>query len=117
MLNQTKQQQNKQTHEQHTTVKAQGLTESCPGINCGASWSIPGLEGDRTFKDGLSIFCDSKELEPAMKTNKDIQLFKPQEKNVRCHTEGTKSHKDRDKMCRQGSGNKMCELFEEWKDK
>lgn len=42
------------------------LTESCPGINCGASWSIPGLEGDRTFKDGLSIFWDSKELEPAV---------------------------------------------------
>lgn len=44
------------------------LTESRPGMNWGASWSIPGLEGDRTFKDGLSIFWDSKELEPAIET-------------------------------------------------
>lgn len=40
------------------------LTESCPGRTCGASRRAPGLVGDITEIDGLSIFWDSKELEP-----------------------------------------------------
>lgn len=62
------------THRQPNTLKVHTLTESCPGINCGASCSIPGLEGDRTFKDGLSIFWDSKELEPALKTKEKNEI-------------------------------------------
>lgn len=42
------------------------LTESCPGSTRGRSLRAPGLVGDITDMDGRSIFCDSKELEPAV---------------------------------------------------
>lgn len=41
------------------------LTESCPGRTKGRSLRVPGLVGDITDIEGRSIFCDSKELEPA----------------------------------------------------
>ncbi len=41
------------------------LTDSCPGSSWGASLRPLGLDGDKTDIEGLSIFCDSKELEPA----------------------------------------------------
>lgn len=59
----------------HNNVRVHTLTESCPGINCRAFWSFLGLEGDSTFKDGLSIFWDSKELEPAMKRKRETNAF------------------------------------------
>ena len=66
-------------HHKPKALGGRTLTESCPAINCGASWSVPGLEGDRTFKDGLSIFWDSKELEPAAKTNRKTSRFEEDE--------------------------------------
>lgn len=69
-------------HRAPNTLKGHTLTESCPGIKCGASWSIPGLEGDRTFKEGLSIFWDSKELEPAMKTREEHTDLNGHEKGM-----------------------------------
>ena len=42
-------------------------TESCPGNTCGASLRAPGLVGEITEMEGLSIFWDSKELEPKMR--------------------------------------------------
>jgi len=47
-----------------TEGKQNMLTESCPGRTCGASRRAPGLVGDITEIEGLSIFWDSKELEP-----------------------------------------------------
>lgn len=44
-------------------------TESCPGKTCGASFRAPGLVGEITEMEGLSIFWDSKELEPKMIKN------------------------------------------------
>ncbi len=41
------------------------LTDSCPGSSWGVSLRPLGLDGDKTDIEGLSIFCDSKELEPA----------------------------------------------------
>lgn len=49
------------------------LTERRPGRSC-RFWSLPGLEGDSTFTVGRSIFWDSKELEPAAKEKKRIDL-------------------------------------------
>lgn len=46
-------------------VKSQVLTESWPGSTRGWSRRVPGLVGDITDIEGRSIFCDSKELEPA----------------------------------------------------
>lgn len=63
------------TLKRHSNVRVHTLTESCPGINCRAFWSFLGLEGDSTFKDGLSIFWDSKELEPAMKRKRETNVF------------------------------------------
>lgn len=45
-------------------------TESCPGKTCGASLRAPGLVGEITEMEGLSIFWDSKELEPKMRGKK-----------------------------------------------
>lgn len=47
-----------------TQEKQNMLTESCPGRTWGASRRAPGLVGDITEIEGLSIFWDSKELEP-----------------------------------------------------
>lgn len=52
----------------HKSVPAlqKTLTESCPGSKRGRSRRAPGLVGDMTDMEGRSIFCDSKELEPAV---------------------------------------------------
>lgn len=47
-------------------------TESCPGKTCGASLRAPGLVGEITEMEGLSIFWDSKELEPKMRKKNQV---------------------------------------------
>lgn len=55
------------------------LTESCPGSTRGRSRRVPGLVGDITDIEGRSIFCDSKELEPAVEESNSC-CYEPQKR-------------------------------------